>query len=123
MGFPLMDSLASLMIFVFIVKAAWAIFKDAMDKMVDHSCDGETEQKIYDCVIKHKEVRTIDLLRTRVFGNRIYVDLEIQVDGSYNLKEAHEVAETVHEEIERNFSKVKHIMVHVNPYEEENSEI
>lgn len=39
MGFPVMDPIASLVIFVFIVKAAYEIFKDAMDKMVDHSCD------------------------------------------------------------------------------------
>ena len=31
------------------------------------------------------------------------------------LKEAHEIAESVHNDIEKNFPKVKHIMVHVNP--------
>lgn len=45
MGFPVMDSIASLVIFVFIIKAAYDIFKDAMDKMVDHSCDEETETR------------------------------------------------------------------------------
>ena len=38
-GFPIMDSIASLVIFIFIAKAAFDIFKDAIDKMVDHSCD------------------------------------------------------------------------------------
>ena len=50
LGYPVMDSVASLVIFVFIVKAAYDIFKDALDKMVDHSCDEETEKAIYDCV-------------------------------------------------------------------------
>ena len=45
LGFPIMDSVASLVIFVFIVKAAYDIFKDALDKMVDHSCDEETEKQ------------------------------------------------------------------------------
>lgn len=119
MGFPVMDTLASLVIFGFIVKAAWDIFKDAMDKMVDHSCDEETERQIYACVMEYEEVKEIDLLRTRIFGNRIYVDVEIQVEGSYTLEKAHEIAEAVHEKIENEFSKVKHIMVHVNPYERE----
>ena len=57
----------------------------------------------------------IDLLQTRIFGNKIYVDVEIQVDGTYTLQKAHEIAEEVHETIEKNFPKVKHIMVHVNP--------
>lgn len=115
LGFPIMDSVASLVIFGFIVKAALDIFKDAMDKMVDHSCDEETEKQIYDCVMKNEDVLGIDLLQTRMFGNKIYVDVEIQADASYTLQRAHDIAEAVHDEIEQNFPKVKHIMVHVNP--------
>lgn len=115
MGFPVMDSIASLVIFVFIVKAAFDIFKDAIDKMVDHACDEGTEKQIYDCVMKNEDVMGIDLLQTRVFGNKIYVDVEIQADASYTLQKAHDIAEAVHDDIEKNFPKVKHIMVHVNP--------
>ncbi len=115
LGFPIMDSLASFVIFIFIVKAAYDIFMDAMDKMVDHSCDEETETKLRDCVRKNDNVLGIDLLQTRIFGNKIYVDVEIAVDGSLSLREAHGIAEDVHDNIEKNFSKVKHIMVHVNP--------
>ncbi len=114
LGFPIMDALASLVIFVFIAKAAYDIFKDAMDKMVDCSCDQETENEIYDCVMKNKEVLGIDVLHTRIFGNKIYVDVEILVDGTYTLEKAHNIAEDVHDDIEHNFPKVKHIMVHVN---------
>lgn len=110
-----MDSIASMVIFIFIVNAAFQIFKDAMDKMVDHSCDAETEKQIYDYVMKNENVMGIDLLQTRIFGNKIYVDVEIQVNALYTLQVAHNIAEAVHEDIEENFPKVKHIMVHVNP--------
>ena len=43
------------------------------------------------------------------------MDLEIAADGSITLQEAHDIAESVHDEIEHMFPKVKHIMVHVNP--------
>ena len=115
MGFPIMDAIASLVIFVFIAKAAFDIFKDAMDKMVDHSCDENTEKAIYDCVINHEDVLGIDLLQSRIFGNKIYVDLEIELDASYTLEKAHRIAEDIHEDIEKNFPKVKHVMIHVNP--------
>lgn len=115
MGFPVMDAVASLVIFFFIAKAAYEIFKDAMDKMVDRSCDEETEMEIRNCVLCHQEVQGIDMLQTRIFGNKIYVDVEILLDGSYTLQAAHDIAETVHDDIEQNFPKVKHIMVHVNP--------
>ncbi len=119
MGYPIMDSIASLVIFVFIVKAAYDIFKDAVDKMVDHSCDEQTQDEIYTCVKAHKDVLGVDLLQTRIFGNKIYVDVEIEVNASYSLREAHRIAECVHDTIEQSFPKVKHIMVHVNPKEVE----
>lgn len=115
LGFSIMDSIASLIIFVFIIKAAYDIFKDAIDKMVDHACDDATVNKIRECVMKHDDVLGIDMLQTRIFGNKIYVDLEIETDGSYTLSKAHTIAETVHDDIEKSFPKVKHIMVHVNP--------
>ena len=115
MGYPIMDAIASLVIFVFIAKAALDIFKDAMNKMVDHSCDEKFEKEIYDLVIHHDDVLGIDLLQSRIFGNKIYVDLEIALNADYTLKKAHDIAEDVHEEIETNFPKVKHVMIHVNP--------
>ena len=115
MGFPVMDAVASLVIFVFIAKASFDIFRDAIDKMVDHSCDEQTEKEIYDCVMKHEDVLGISLLQSRIFGNKIYVDLEIEVNASYTLEKAHAIAEEIHEDIERNFPKVKHVMIHENP--------
>lgn len=115
MGMPVLDSIASLVICLFIVKAAYDIFKDAVDKMVDRSCDKETEQSLRECVLAQEGVMGIDMLSTRVFGSKIYADIEISADGSKTLRESHDIAEKVHSAIEQEFPKVKHIMVHVNP--------
>ena len=117
LGFPILDTAASLVICFFIEKAAYDIFKDAVDKMVDKACDDETEEALKKCALSQEGVLGVDLLRTRVFGNKIYVDIEISADANETLKEAHSIAEKVHETIEKNFTKVKHIMVHVNPIE------
>lgn len=114
-GFPVMDPLAGLVIFFFIAKAAFDIFNDATKKMVDHSCDPEIEKAIYERIKTHPEVLGIDLLRTRIFGNKIYVDLEIRADASLTLKQAHDISAEIHRDIENAFPKVKHIMIHINP--------
>ena len=114
-GYPILESVASLIICLLILKAAYEIFADAVNKMVDHSCDPETEQAIRNCVLAHEEVLGIDVFRTRVFGNRIYADIEISVDGTKTLFESHAIAEQVHNAVEQEFPKLKHIMVHVNP--------
>ncbi len=115
MGFPILDPAASLLICIFIEKAAYDIFLDAVDKMVDKACDDEVEEQLRACAMAQRDVLGVDLLHTRVFANKIYVDIEIRVDGEKKLIEAHGVAESVHDAIERDFPKVKHIMVHVNP--------
>ena len=44
-------------------------------------------------------------------------DVEISVDADLSLREAHAIAERVHDGLEHDFSNIKHVMVHVNPYE------
>lgn len=115
MGYPVMDAAASMVISVFIAKAAYEIFMDAVNKMVDRACDADTEEEIRRIVLAQKGVLGIDSLMTRLFGARMYVDMEIAADGSKTLYETHAIAENVHEAIEEHFPEVKHCMVHVNP--------
>ncbi len=118
LGFPILDPIASVAICVLIVKASVDIFRDAIDKMVDHSCDEATEESMREVIMGVKGVKGIDLLQTRLFGSKMYVDIEISADGEIPLNEAHDVAENVHHTIEKNFKDVKHCMVHVNPVNE-----
>ncbi|TYQ18000.1 UNVERIFIED_CONTAM: cation diffusion facilitator family transporter [Acetivibrio alkalicellulosi] len=115
MGFPILDPVASVVICIFIGKASFDIFKEAIDKLVDKSCDQETVEKIKNLINKQDGVLQIDEIRTRLFGAKIYIDVEIAADGLKTLNETHAIAEKVHDAIEREFAMVKHCMVHVNP--------
>lgn len=96
LGYPILDSIASVIICVVIVKVSMDIFRDAINKMVDHSCNDATEDKLRSLIAAIPEIRRIDLLQTRLFGMKIYVDIEIAVDENLRLKEAHYIAEQVH---------------------------
>lgn len=117
MGFPILDSAASVIICLFIFKVAYDILKDALVKMLDTSCDEAFEKTLTDYICSQKDVICIDMLRSRMFGNKVYIDLEIEVDGDKSLREAHSVAEHVHFNVENEFPNVKHIMIHLNPTE------
>lgn len=118
LGFPILDSIASVVICIFIVKAAFDIFKDAIDKLVDKSCEEEVVEQMKQVILEQTGVLAIDEIRTRLFGAKIYVDIEIEADGKKTLNETHKIAETVHDAIEKEFDMVKHCMVHVNPSED-----
>ena len=115
MGFPVLDPLAGVVICVFIEKAAIDIFRDAVDKMVDRSCPEEKVEEMRKVILSADGVLGIDELKTRLFGSKIYVEVEILMDASKTLVEAHDTAEAVHDSIEAAFPDVKHCMVHVNP--------
>ncbi len=115
LGFPAADSVASLVICVFIGKASFDIFSEAVRGMVDRSAGAETEAAIRRSVLAVPGVEGVDLLHTRSFGSRVYVEIEIRADGHLSLFEAHAIAEDVHNRVEAAFPQIKHIMVHVNP--------
>lgn len=117
LGFPVLDAVAGVVISLFIFKVAFSILLDAAKKMLDTSRGEEYEKNLCDYVLKQDGVMGIDVLRTRMFGSKVYIDLEISVDEGKSFREAHSIAEMIHDNVERDFPDTKHIMIHVNPAE------
>lgn len=115
MGFPVMDSVAALIICVFIIKASYDIFREAVSKITDRSIHESKLERLRELILSHGEVKRVVEVRTRLFGDKVCVDLVIAVDGDMTLREAHRIAHEVHDRIEARYGRVKHCMVHVNP--------
>jgi len=115
LGFPVLDPVASLVICLCIFKVAFDTMKDAFDKMLDTSCGKEYESRLSAFITNQPDIVRLDSLRTRMFGSKVYVDLEIAMTGTKTLQEAHAVAERIHDAVEETFPSIKHIMIHVNP--------
>lgn len=115
LGVKILDPIMAGIIGLVIIKVAYDIVKEAVDKMVDKACDDETVKAMKELVLSVEGVQGLDLIKTRMFGTKIYVDIEISADGNLLLRQSHEIAEMVHDNIEREFPDVKHCTVHVNP--------
>lgn len=115
LGYPVLDPVASVVIAVLILKVAVDIFRETFDRMVDRSCDAETESAMRQLITSCHGVKELDVLRTRLFGSRMYVEVEIEADENLPLRQAHDIAVQVHNGIEETFPLVKHCVVHVNP--------
>ena len=123
LGFPVLDPIASVVICVFILKAAFDVFRDAISKMTDRACPDEVEDQMRQAVLAQDGVLGVDRLKTRLFGDRVYVEVEISADAQAPLVQAHEVATRVHDAMEDQFPVVKHCMVHVNPMQVGNNAV
>lgn len=115
LGFPVLDPLASAVIAVCILKVSYDILKDAVSKMLDTSCGEEYERNLRHFIAQISGVERVNSVHTRQFGNKIYIDAEIAVDGNLSLTRAHDIASLVHDKVEKQFENVKHIMIHVEP--------
>lgn len=109
------DYIAGIVIGIIIFITAFRLLRDALSYLVDQAPDKEIYDAIYNEIQSVSGVIRIDDLKIRKHVIKLYVDCEITVDGKLSLKNAHEIAEKVHDHIEHQFQDVLHIMVHLNP--------
>ena len=118
LGVPLLDPIAGAVICLLVLKVAFGIARDAFGKMVDKSCDTKTVEKIRKSAESTDGVYSVDKLKTRLFGDKVYAEIEIACNPQLTLADAHDIAEAVHRKIETEFPEVKHCVVHINPIDE-----
>lgn len=119
LGYPILDSLAAIVISVLVAKVAVDIYLQSVKELIDSAADEDTIEDIKKIILATEGVIQIDELKTRIHANKLYVDVEIAVNRDLSLSTAHDIAEDVHEKIEKYIKRVKHCMVHVNPFGEE----
>ena len=115
LGIKCMDVVASIIIAIIIMKIAIEIFIESIKKMIDCSCDDQTIEEIKKIVFETNGVKGIEKIKTRLFGSKIYIDLEINADRNISFEESHNIAHEVHDRVESVLEDVKHCMVHINP--------
>ncbi len=115
MGYVILDPIAGIIVSFFILKVGIEFYLRATRQLVDEAADIETIEKIRNFTCSVKGVEGIKDLKTRIFGNKMYVDIDIFVDGMLSVEEGHNIAENVHDIIEKKIGNVKHCMVHLEP--------
>lgn len=117
-GFTILDPIFGIVICLFIVKVAYDISKESINQLIDKRASFLMEQKIKLIVLNNHQVIQIESLKTRQFGNKIYVDLEVIVNENLTLKEGHKIAHDLHDALEEELTDILHCMVHISPQNE-----
>ncbi|MDO6353484.1 cation diffusion facilitator family transporter [Caloramator sp. CAR-1] len=115
LGYKFFDPLAAVVVSFFIIKVGVDFYLRATKELVDEAVDRETIEKIKRVVLEVEGVKGIQDLKTRIFGHKVYVDLEIYVDERLTVKEGHDIAQRVHDALEEEVDCIKHCMVHIEP--------
>ncbi|MBI9009136.1 MAG: cation transporter [Tenericutes bacterium] len=115
-GLAYLDPIASILISIFILRLGIKIIFTGVNQVVDKAADPMIIEHILEIIEKYEEVRSVDEIKTRMFGLKIYVDLEIGLDANLLLEKSHQIAEKIHDDVEKSIPGVLHCMIHVNPY-------
>ncbi|MEE8329459.1 MAG: cation diffusion facilitator family transporter [Thermodesulfovibrionia bacterium] len=114
MGYPVIDTVAAVIITLFIAKLGLAILKPATDVLTDAVCiDPDGIRKITNMI---KGVKDCHEIRTRGKDGAVNLDLHILVDSEATTQEAHELSHSVEKAIKKNYPSIIDVVVHIEPY-------
>jgi cation diffusion facilitator family transporter len=116
LGYPVLDSIATMIISLFIAWAGLNIVKGGSAILCDTAPIVDVK-KISDIVLAIKGVKTCHKIRTRGRPDDIHVDLHVQVNPDMHMDTAHKISYTIEEEIKKNIPEITDVLVHMEPKE------
>ena len=113
----IVENIAVLIVALFLIRLGIKVLIGAYNQLTDKTASKSDIAAVTETAWSVDGVKSIDKLSTRLFGNAILVDLEIGVDNTLSLIQAHDIAEAVHDKLEAMPDvTIKHCNVHVNPH-------
>jgi cation diffusion facilitator family transporter len=112
---PVIDSIAALIVSVWIIKVAVQIsLKTNVELM-----DGIKDKKIYDVIFKSIDsvegVKNPHRIVVRNVGHKLKIGADIEVDGSLSLHEAHKLSHKVEQSIRSKIDNLFDVTIHIEP--------
>jgi len=115
-GYEGADDWAALLACLFIVYSAFNIIRPAISEIMDGAPADELIAAITAIASVHTEVKRVEKCFVRKMGLQYYVDMHIEVDGTINVFDAHQVAHQVKDELLHADLNIKDVLIHVEPF-------
>jgi cation diffusion facilitator family transporter len=113
-GFHLADPLAALIVGLMIARMGWKFFRHAFNDLMDSAVDEETEGRIRGHLVSTPGVQGIHGLKTRKLGDMIWVEVDLEMDGTLTIAQGHAIASEARKRVMRH-EPVLDVMTHFDP--------
>lgn len=114
-GFIYADQVAAIIVAVMIIIVALKILMDSIGQFTARAVNAETNEQITEIIASQPQIRKWHKLRTRTIGRELFMDLHILVDPNLTITDAHQISETLEDELHRQISQPINITVHIEP--------
>ena len=117
LGFRHMDPIAALFVVAIIIKVSIKILFDSVRALMDYSVNDVYSEEIETIVAGVEDVRAISQLRTRLIGQKIWVELDILIDSGCTIRDGHRITARVKDALRAKMRDVERIGIHFRPLE------
>ncbi|MDH5473519.1 MAG: cation diffusion facilitator family transporter [Gammaproteobacteria bacterium] len=121
MGWPMLDSIAAVIVAVMIINIGWDLGRHSVQELVDTALDPETVDAIKAHILTIDGVLECHMLRTRRMAQNALVDVHILVDAKISVSEGHQISEAVEYSLITNFNDINDVTVHIDPEDDEHT--
>ncbi len=110
-----LDPLTAIVLAAFLLVVAVKIIAMSSSELIDRCPDAETMAGITDAVSRTPGVLSYHAVRARKTGGKVCMDIHIQVDPNQTVKQGHDIATAVRENVMAAESDVVEAIVHIEP--------
>jgi ferrous-iron efflux pump FieF len=113
-GLDWFDPVFAIVIALGLVFSAFRIAHAALNVLMDHELPEKERDRIKGIVRAQTDVRGMHDLRTRSDGERIFVEMHVELDAGMTLRDAHAVADRIEAALRATYPKAD-ILIHEEP--------
>jgi cation diffusion facilitator family transporter len=117
LGVTQTDSIAGIIIALFIFTVSYYIIKEASLVLMDACSCTEIVSDIESIAKNFAHVRGVHSIRLRKLGPYVVGDMHVEVDGKMTVNEAHTLTAQIEEKVKQEFDQVAEIKVRIEPRE------
>ncbi|GAB4168348.1 MAG: cation diffusion facilitator family transporter [Rickettsiaceae bacterium] len=108
------DALIGIGISLYIMRASFLLFRDAIRNLADEEFVQADRDKIIKIVSSFSEAKGIHELKTRSAGNKPFIQFHLELDGELTLLDAHTISDEIAAELMKYFPSAE-IIIHQDP--------
>lgn len=111
---PIIDPIASLVVAGFIMHAAYEIFKNNGEILVDKVVV-DTE-KIKNIALCFEQVKDAHNIRSRGCEHDLHIDMHVMIEPDMSVEESHKLMHNIEDKIKEEINNNVQVIVHIEPY-------
>jgi len=114
-GYEAADDWAALFASGFILYNSYLIFRPALGEIMDEHLYEDLVMEVRAISVTVPGIEGTEKCLIRKVGMKYHVDLHALVDGKITVKQGHDLAHTLKDELVRQIPRLGHILIHVEP--------